>query len=234
MSTVAFIRKMLDLGFSHDDALRAAEAHEAVSSVVKVRSAGAERQARYAERQRQKASESVTNDGNDASDDVSTLSLPLPPQTPPPPTHTRDGITTHARGADQVDEIEPPPKRRNAQRLPPDWRPSPQDTDYAESQSLKPDEISRVAEDFRDYWTARAGEAGRKLDWPATWRTWVRRHIDRRAGSGMASRPAYRGGGGQGATDFASILAERRGRGGNPDDVSGGGEAIPGAFRVVG
>lgn len=178
----------------------------------------------------------VSTENADMSADIpeSTLSRPLPPQTPPTPTHTRDGNTTHARGADPVDEIEPPPKRRTGQRLPPDWRPSPQDTAYAESQSLKPDEISRVAEDFRDYWTARAGEAGRKLDWPATWRTWVRRHLDRRAGSGMASRPAYRGGGGQGATDFASILAERRGRGGNPDDVSAGGEAIPGAFRVVG
>jgi hypothetical protein len=27
---------------------------------------------------------------------------------------------------------------------------------------------------FRDYWTARPGKDGRKLDWAATWRNWVR------------------------------------------------------------
>ena len=233
MSTVAFIRKMLELGFSHDDALRAAEAHEAVSSVVKVRSAGAERQSRYAERQRQKASESVSNDENDASDDVSTLSRPLPPQTPPTPTHTRDGITTHARAADPVEPERPPP-RRTAKRLPDGWTPSQADLDYAASQFLTPDEARRVSEDFRDYWTAKGGEAGRKLDWPATWRTWVRRHIDRRPSPRMASRPAFNGGGGQGPSDFASIVAERRSRDRDADDVPRPGETISGAFRVVG
>lgn len=244
MSLAALVRSMVNAGATPEVIALAVEAVEAERQAaelrVSVRSPGAERQRRFRERRAQRqaeegVTESVTRNATDnGHGDVSTLSRPLPPQTPPTPTHTRDGITTHARRADPVDEIEPPPKRRTGQRLPPSWRPSPQDTAYAESQSLKPDEISRVAEDFRDYWTARAGEAGRKLDWPATWRTWVRRHIDRRAGSGMAPRPAFRGGGGQGATDFASILAERRGRGGNPDDVSAGGEAIPGAFRVVG
>lgn len=29
-------------------------------------------------------------------------------------------------------------------------------------------------EQFRDYWIAKPGSAGRKLDWAATWRNWVR------------------------------------------------------------
>lgn len=33
----------------------------------------------------------------------------------------------------------------------------------------------RVAEGFRDYWIAKAGKDGAKLDWEATWRNWVRR-----------------------------------------------------------
>lgn len=35
MSTVAFIRRMLDAGFTHDDALRAAEAFEATASTAR-------------------------------------------------------------------------------------------------------------------------------------------------------------------------------------------------------
>lgn len=34
------------------------------------------------------------------------------------------------------------------------------------------------AERFRDYWLGRSGKDGRKADWPATWRNWVRRSIE--------------------------------------------------------
>ena len=27
---------------------------------------------------------------------------------------------------------------------------------------------------FTDWWTAKPGKEGRKLDWPATWRNWMR------------------------------------------------------------
>lgn len=37
------------------------------------------------------------------------------------------------------------------------------------------DHVRRVAEQFRDYWLAKAGADARKVDWAATWRTWVRR-----------------------------------------------------------
>lgn len=52
--------------------------------------------------------------------------------------------------------------------LPDDWK------TYCETEraDLAPD---RVFEDFRDYWISVAGAKGRKLDWFATWRTWVRR-----------------------------------------------------------
>ncbi|ASS55894.1 HNH endonuclease [Rhizobium leguminosarum] len=48
MSTVAFIRRMLDAGFSHEDALKAAEAFEAVVYIP--RSKAAIRQERYRNR----------------------------------------------------------------------------------------------------------------------------------------------------------------------------------------
>lgn len=31
---------------------------------------------------------------------------------------------------------------------------------------------------FQDYWTAVPGQKGRKLDWLATWRNWIRRAVE--------------------------------------------------------
>lgn len=53
--------------------------------------------------------------------------------------------------------------------LPEDWR------DFAAGSRHWDDAtIDRVAEDFKDYWTAKAGKDANKLDWKATWRKWVR------------------------------------------------------------
>lgn len=51
--------------------------------------------------------------------------------------------------------------------LPPDW----ESWAEAERQDL---DITSVACQFRDYWVAKPGKDGRKLDWHATWRNWVR------------------------------------------------------------
>ena len=65
------------------------------------------------------------------------------------------------------------PPRSRGERLPPGWTPSVDDIAYCKTKrpELNPDD---VAENFRDYWTAKPGAGGVKLDWPATWRTWVR------------------------------------------------------------
>lgn len=63
-------------------------------------------------------------------------------------------------------------------RLLADWKPSPEDRAYAVSLGLT--NVDRIAADFRDYWRAKPGKDGVKLDWPATWRTWCRREADRR------------------------------------------------------
>lgn len=69
----------------------------------------------------------------------------------------------------------PEEKKRTAtaSRLPADWFPSDEDISFCETErpDLKP---SDVACRFRDYWIAQPGAKGRKLDWPATWRNWVR------------------------------------------------------------
>jgi hypothetical protein len=61
-----------------------------------------------------------------------------------------------------------------ASRLPEDWEPS--DDDIAFCKTKRPDlNVRDVADEFRDYWVSVAGAKGKKQDWPATWRNWVRR-----------------------------------------------------------
>ncbi len=58
-------------------------------------------------------------------------------------------------------------------RLPPDWVLSEELTTWAKAE--RPDlDIEKTADSFRDYWHGIPGAKGRKTDWPATWRNWVR------------------------------------------------------------
>jgi hypothetical protein len=52
------------------------------------------------------------------------------------------------------------------------------------------DDINRVLASFKDFWAAKAGKDGTKLDWDATWRVWVRREpetFERAVRKGVAS-----------------------------------------------
>jgi uncharacterized protein YdaU (DUF1376 family) len=69
---------------------------------------------------------------------------------------------------------------RKGSRLNPDWTPSVDNQAYAVSEGFTPREVERIAEDFRDYWTAKTGADAVKLDWSATWRRWVREEAKRR------------------------------------------------------
>lgn len=61
-----------------------------------------------------------------------------------------------------------------ASRLPADWTPS--DVDQRFCATERPDlDCKAVADRFRDHWISKAGADGRKRDWSATWRNWVRR-----------------------------------------------------------
>jgi hypothetical protein len=51
--------------------------------------------------------------------------------------------------------------------LPSEWR------DFCQTERPELDPL-RVAAKFSDYWHGKPGAAGRKLDWLATWRNWVR------------------------------------------------------------
>ena len=70
----------------------------------------------------------------------------------------------------------PPQRGSTGTRLPEDWQPDPACIAFADSLSLN---ATLLAQQFRDYWHALPGSKARKLDWPATWRTWCRREAER-------------------------------------------------------
>jgi hypothetical protein len=60
-----------------------------------------------------------------------------------------------------------------ATRLPADWKPSEIEIEFCKTKrpDLNPFD---VADGFVDYWLAVPGAKGKKADWPATWRNWIR------------------------------------------------------------
>jgi hypothetical protein len=74
--------------------------------------------------------------------------------------HTDTDIDIEKRGA-------------RATRLPTDWAPS--EPLFAWASKERPDlDIATTIAKFRDYWQAKPGRGGTKLDWDATFRNWVR------------------------------------------------------------
>lgn len=117
------------------------------------------------------------------------------------------------------EKVTPSPKKGS--RLPVDWQPSEADLTFAASQNMTLEETNREADQFRDFWIAKPGAGGCKLDWPATWRTWCRN----RRGAGQARKPNASGNGSK-PVSMAGILAGRRRQAGSPDDVSAGGRVL--------
>lgn len=82
-------------------------------------------------------------------------------------------------------------EERRATRLPPDWQPDSELMAWATNE--RPDlNIGKTLESFRDHWKAAPGKSGTKMDWPATFRNWVRKE-----------RKAFQ------ATTLAKTFAER-------------------------
>ena len=66
-----------------------------------------------------------------------------------------------------------PQEQSRGSRLPAQWIPE---------AAFGPYQASELAK-FRDYWVAKPGQGGVKLDWDATWRNWMRRASEQRGGS---------------------------------------------------
>ena len=95
------------------------------------------------------------------------------------------------------------PRADRGSRLPVDWLPSAEDRAFAAAEGIDPD---REAASFRDYWTSKPGAAGRKSNWSATWRNWVRRSAERNSTGGN------RNGHGSRHRNGFIVLAEKRAR----------------------
>lgn len=88
---------------------------------------------------------------------------------------------------EQVAKNQPEEKKptATATRLPADWMPSDDDCKFCAKERADLSPLD-VADRFRDYWIAQPGAKGRKQDWPATWRNWVRN--EKRGGASPPSR----------------------------------------------
>lgn len=60
-----------------------------------------------------------------------------------------------------------------ATRLPADWEPSEKEIEFCKKERPELNPLI-VAARFKDHWIAEGGAKGRKADWTATWRNWVR------------------------------------------------------------
>lgn len=77
-------------------------------------------------------------------------------------------------------------KQANGTRLPDDWELPNEWAEWAKAErpDLNPADVAAV---FADHWRAKPGKDGRKTDWLATWRNWVRKE---RAGVQKPSAPS--------------------------------------------
>lgn len=94
----------------------------------------------------------------------------------------------------ETDDADASSEKTKPQPLPDDWWPSDLDWQVARKAGLTDEEIEDAAREFRDYWHGqRRKSAGRKKDWPATWRNRVRDIASRRKRSPAGQPPQGNG-----------------------------------------
>lgn len=71
-------------------------------------------------------------------------------------------------------------RANRAYRLPKDWSLPDDWLAWAVDAGCSEQEAKGQADRFRDYWLAKPGKDGTKVDWSATWRNWIRKHLDGR------------------------------------------------------
>ncbi len=172
MSIIAVaVRHLMAAGVTGEALVAAIAAMEAESPATDTRSTGAKRQQRYRERvaERNEASQSVTSDV-----------IVTPSPFPAPPNENNLTPPTHTPGKQS--------RTRKGTRISESWQPEALDAETELMVRRWPNgSIEREMAKFRDFWAAKAGAGGTKLDWQATWRNWLRSADERipRNGSGQ-------------------------------------------------
>lgn len=70
-------------------------------------------------------------------------------------------------------------RARRGTRLPDDFAVSDEMRSWTGDQGWADRWVDATTERFVDYWRGQPGQRGVKLDWPATWRNWLRREAER-------------------------------------------------------
>ncbi|WP_130865833.1 hypothetical protein [Acidipropionibacterium timonense] len=83
-----------------------------------------------------------------------------------------------ASGRDVVADAPAKQQTKLGARLPDQWQPARTSPNLNVEQPHSPDWLDDQLNRFRDYWHAQPGAKGRKTDWDATWRNWIRNATD--------------------------------------------------------
>jgi len=87
-----------------------------------------------------------------------------------------NGKSGKRRAEDQKRQAPPSPPKAKGKRIPDDF---PADPEISWARDKHPEVNTKIeADKFRDYWASIPGQKGVKLDWPATWRNWIRRSAE--------------------------------------------------------
>jgi len=89
---------------------------------------------------------------------------------------SNDGETLQKRSSNAIDTEADTDKKQNSKRgsrLANDWG-LPNEWEYWANKERPDLNAMQVADQFKDFWCAKPGKDGVKLDWAATWRNWVR------------------------------------------------------------
>ena len=83
-----------------------------------------------------------------------------------------EGNAKERRGEERIDS------RSRGTRINPDFALTDDLKAWADEKGYTHLDLEGITEEFVDYWRSVPGAKGTKLDWPATWRGWVRRKAD--------------------------------------------------------
>ena len=173
MSIAALVRTLLDANVSADvivAAVEAVESRPAGAAAEERRSAAAERQARYRERKAEAVTLGITSVTNPVTCITSVTSVTAKESVSPTPPSKENNPPSK----------NPPLGGQKGSRLSPDWQPSSAEQLFAEGLGFSTAQAAVEFDKFRDFWIAKPGAAGVKIDWPATMRNWLRRSAEMR------------------------------------------------------
>jgi hypothetical protein len=176
MNLGPLIDRMIAAGISPGEAgAIAAEIYAAGVASASTRSSGAERTRRWRE---SRASQTVTERHQTSHGDAASQTSPNVTERHKPSQCDAAPVLYREKNS-KKSSMQNSERASRGSRIASDWVPTAEDRQLARDEGFSVAEIDREALRFRDYWTAKAGSGGVKLDWQATWRNWVRNSAEK-------------------------------------------------------